>query len=173
MRLSSIKGLVAHTLEADVNRRASASAASSVVGRAATALTEDDVCAPKNGSTTAALSRSGLRPLQQPSRREMTGAARNYHHDAVPSASVSSVPPHDPRRNRFTHIFGEMMDDAACRRRIERYADCVKAAQQHKDEGLTKHACQAEFDAVKDCWRRARKQLLFRGRGAGDQGGCR
>ena len=52
-----------------------------------------------------------------------------------------------------------MLDDAACRRHIERYAECVKAAQQHSDEGLTRHACQHEFDAVKDCWRQARQQL--------------
>jgi hypothetical protein len=173
-RLSSIQGLVARSLEVDATRRRapSCSSTASVAGRAPATSTrgssswlagshQDD------DDDGRAMRCSSLQRVHQPSYRRHgpTGRARGYHNDAAPvKNAASSAASYDPRHNRFTQGFGAMLDDAACRRAIERYADCVKGAQQQSDEGLTRHACQHEFDAVKDCWRHARQQLRRTGR---------
>jgi hypothetical protein len=176
-RLSSIQGLVARSLEVDASRRRapSCSSTASVAGRATATSTrgssswlagphQDD----DDDDDGRAMRCSSLQRVHQPSyrRHERTGRARGYHHhDAAPfKNAAAAASSYDPRRNRFTQGFGAMLDDAACRRAIERYADCVKGAQQQSDEGLTRHACQHEFDAVKDCWRHARQQLRRAGR---------
>jgi len=83
-------------------------------------------------------------------------------------SSSGDLSPRPQRPNRFTSVFQKMKADA-CPDEIRVYAQCVQEKQElqsnnpddndHEGEGLVRHACQAEFQAVKECFKRVRREL--------------
>jgi hypothetical protein len=102
------------------------------------------------------------------------------------AADPDDPPPHPP--NRFTDAFSAVLEQ--CPDEVARYARCVQRRagagaaggssgaggdaggakdgdDSDDDPGLARGSCQQEFDAVKDCWRRARRSQRGARPGAG------
>jgi hypothetical protein len=104
------------------------------------------------------------------------------------AADPDDPPPHPP--SRFTDAFSAVLEQ--CPDEVARYARCVQRragaggagsdngagggagdakdgddSDGDDDPGLARGSCQQEFDAVKDCWRRARRSQRGARPGAG------
>ena len=95
------------------------------------------------------LQKSG-RPLPPQGTTSSTTATRCFAGDTTTTTLGEPQP-----TNRFTAAVNRMKE--SCPEVMRAYATCVLAAQQQPEQTTLHHACDAEFVAVKECFRDARR----------------